>query len=161
MPSGDGADSLRHVPSERVVASRWVPPLAHETSSLALVGRIRGRPVLADSLASSLMEAGHCAKMGGMSTLEEWMTTVRAELGLDGEAVADVKAVTRVILDLARDAAHGVARSAAPLTAYLVGVAVGQGAPLDDTASRIAALALAQQEGAQQEGSPQSPHKPT
>ena len=89
-----------------------------------------------------------------MSTLEEWMTTVREELGLEGEAVANVKDVTRVILDLARDAAHGVARPAAPLTAYLVGVAVGRGAPLGDTASRIAALALAQQEATQQEGSP-------
>jgi len=94
-----------------------------------------------------------------MSTLEEWMTTVREELELDGAAVADVKAVTRVILDLARDAAHGVARPAAPLTAYLVGVAVGRGAPLDDTAARIAALALARQEAAGQEA-PSSPRDP-
>jgi hypothetical protein len=78
-----------------------------------------------------------------MSTLEEWMTTVREELGLAGDGVADINAVTTVILDLARDAAHGVARPAAPLTAYLVGVAVGQGAPLPEAASRIAALALA------------------
>jgi hypothetical protein len=92
-----------------------------------------------------------------MSTLEEWMTTVREELGLEGEAVANVKDVTRVILDLARDAAHGVARPAAPLTAYLVGVAVGRGAPLGDTASRIAGLALAQPEATRQEASPQSP----
>jgi len=80
-----------------------------------------------------------------MSTLEEWMTTVRDELGLEGDGVADTKAVTTVILDLARDAAHGVARPAAPLTAYLVGVAVGQGASLPDAASRIAVLALARQ----------------
>ena len=81
-----------------------------------------------------------------MSTLEEWMTTVRAELALGGEGVADLHAVQQVILDLARDAAHGVARPAAPLTAYLIGVAVGQGAPLPETASRIAQLALSQQE---------------
>ena len=78
-------------------------------------------------------------------TLEEWMTTVRAELALEGDGVADLRAVQKAILDLARDAAHGVARPAAPLTAYLVGVAVGQGARLDDTAARIAGLALAQQ----------------
>jgi hypothetical protein len=78
-----------------------------------------------------------------MSTLDEWMTTVREELRLEGEGVADVREVTTVILDLARDAAHGVARPAAPLTAYLVGVAVGQGASLPEAASRIAALALA------------------
>lgn len=69
---------------------------------------------------------------------------VRAELALDGAGVADLRAVQKVILDLARDAAHGVARPAAPLTAYLVGVAVGQGAPLSETAARIAELALAQ-----------------
>jgi hypothetical protein len=80
-----------------------------------------------------------------MSTLEEWLTTVREELGLAGEGVADIKAVTTVILDLARDSAHAVARPAAPLTAYLVGVAVGQGASLPDAASRIAALAVARQ----------------
>ncbi|HUN34143.1 MAG TPA: DUF6457 domain-containing protein [Trebonia sp.] len=78
-----------------------------------------------------------------MSTLEEWMTAVREELGLEGEGVADVRSVTTLILDLARDSAHAVARPAAPLTAYLVGVAVGQGASLPDAASRIAALALA------------------
>ena len=80
-----------------------------------------------------------------MVTLEEWMTVVRAELALDGDGVADLRVVQQVILDLARDAAHGVARPAAPLTAYLVGVAVGQGAPLSETAARIAELALARQ----------------
>jgi hypothetical protein len=83
--------------------------------------------------------------MATMSTLEEWMTTVRAELALDGDGVADLRVVQTVVLDLARDAAHGVARPAAPLTAYLVGVAVGRGAPLGETAARIAELALAGQ----------------
>jgi hypothetical protein len=87
-----------------------------------------------------------------MSTLEEWMTLVRAELALDGPGVADLGAVQKVILDLARDAAHGVARPAAPLTAYLVGVAVGQGAPLGATAARIAGLALAREAGQQPPG---------
>ncbi|HEX4833212.1 MAG TPA: DUF6457 domain-containing protein [Trebonia sp.] len=77
-----------------------------------------------------------------MGTLEEWMATVRAELALDGDGVADLRVVQDSILDLARDAAHGVARPAAPLTAYLVGVAVGRGASLPEAAGRIAALAL-------------------
>jgi hypothetical protein len=85
--------------------------------------------------------------MTAMSTLEDWMTTVRSELALDGEGVADLGAVQKVILDLARDAAHGVARPAAPLTAYLIGVAVGRGAPLGETAARIAGLALAREAG--------------
>jgi Domain of unknown function (DUF6457) len=71
-----------------------------------------------------------------MSTLQDWTAAVCADLGID-PATADVTAV----LDLARDVAHGVARPAAPLTAYLVGVAVGGGVPLDDAARRISALA--------------------
>lgn len=71
-----------------------------------------------------------------MSTLQEWTAAVCADLGLD-PAAADTKAV----LDLARDVAHGVARPAAPLTAYLVGVAVGRGLALPDAAGRVSALA--------------------
>ena len=67
-----------------------------------------------------------------MNTLEEWTAAVCAELGLD-PASADVATV----LDLARD----VARPAAPLTTYLVGVAVGMGMTLPDAAGRISALA--------------------
>ena len=57
-----------------------------------------------------------------MNTLDEWAAAVCAELGLDPAALD-----LRLVLDLARDVAHGVARPAAPLTAYLLGVAVGQG----------------------------------
>ncbi len=71
-----------------------------------------------------------------MSTMEEWTTAVCADLGLDASS-ADLRAV----LDLTRDVAHGVARPAAPLTAYLVGVAVGRGLALPDAAKRISALA--------------------
>ncbi len=71
-----------------------------------------------------------------MNTLQEWTAAVCADLGLD-PACAD----TTIVLDLARDVAHGVARPAAPLTAYLLGVAVGQGTALPDAAGRISALA--------------------
>jgi hypothetical protein len=71
-----------------------------------------------------------------MSTMDQWTATVCADLGLDPSS-ADLRAV----LDLARDVAHGVARPAAPLTAYLVGVAVGRGLALPDAAGRISALA--------------------
>jgi 5'-3' exonuclease len=71
-----------------------------------------------------------------MSTLEEWTAAVCADLGLDPGS-----ADTRTVLDLARDVAHGVARPAAPLTAYLVGVAVGRGLSLPDAAARVQALA--------------------
>ncbi|WP_327354784.1 DUF6457 domain-containing protein [Streptomyces sp. NBC_01304] len=52
--------------------------------------------------------------------LDEWITAVKDELGLD----LDVD--TGLLLDLARDAAHGVARPAAPLTTFLVGYAAAQ-----------------------------------
>jgi hypothetical protein len=56
-----------------------------------------------------------------MNALDEWTEAVRVALRLDP---IDPK----LVLDLARDVAHGVLRPAAPLTAYLVGVAVGRGA---------------------------------
>ncbi|WP_327662562.1 MULTISPECIES: DUF6457 domain-containing protein [unclassified Streptomyces] len=52
--------------------------------------------------------------------LDEWITAAKNELGID----LDVD--TGVLLDLARDAAHGVARPAAPLTTFLVGYAAAQ-----------------------------------
>ena len=59
-------------------------------------------------------------------------------------ALLSLEAVT-VLLDLARDAAHGVARPAAPLATFAAGLALGRaGGSLDDlraAAARVAALA--------------------
>ena len=68
--------------------------------------------------------------------LDEWLDTACAELGIDPAEVD-----RDLILDLARDVAHGVARPAAPLTAYLLGLAVGRGEPARDAAARVIALA--------------------
>ncbi|WP_405585720.1 NTP transferase domain-containing protein [Streptomyces sp. NBC_01092] len=75
--------------------------------------------------------------------LDEWISAVKDELGID----LDVD--TKVLLDLARDAAHGVARPAAPLTTFLVGYAAaqaksGSGGPeaVAEAARKAAALAL-------------------
>ncbi|KQX75468.1 MULTISPECIES: DUF6457 domain-containing protein [Aeromicrobium] len=54
------------------------------------------------------------------SALAAWAAGLAADLGVD--QVLDVDAV----LDLASDAAHGVVRPAAPLTTYLVGLAIGR-----------------------------------
>lgn len=59
-----------------------------------------------------------------MSTLEEWMALVADELGLGREVVA--RDMRDLLLDLTRDVAHNVARPAAPLTAFLVGLAAGR-----------------------------------
>jgi hypothetical protein len=56
----------------------------------------------------------------GVSTLQEWTDTVVRELGLTDGVDRDL------VLDLARDVAHGVARPAAPLTTFLVGLAAGR-----------------------------------
>nr|MDT0663160.1 DUF6457 domain-containing protein [Micromonospora sp. DSM 115978] len=64
------------------------------------------------------------------------MFTAAAELGLD-PADVDVS----LVLDLARDVAHHVVRPGAPVTAYLLGVAVGRGADPAEAAARLAALA--------------------
>ncbi|MGW1762602.1 NTP transferase domain-containing protein [Streptomyces sp. NPDC002073] len=77
---------------------------------------------------SRIREHGH--------VLDEWMTAVKTELGID----LDVE--IPALLDLARDAAHGVARPAAPLTTFLVGYAAGQGGlSLEEATRRAAALA--------------------
>jgi hypothetical protein len=73
-----------------------------------------------------------------VSTLERWTETACAELGIDPSS-----ADTTAVLDLARDVAHGVARPAAPLTAYLLGVAVGRGRPMAESAARLRELATA------------------
>lgn len=52
--------------------------------------------------------------------LAEWTAAVKADLGIDLE-------VDRaLLLRLAGDAAHGVARPAAPLSTFLVGYAAGR-----------------------------------
>lgn len=71
-------------------------------------------------------------------TLEEWARLACAELGMDDRLV---KSDVDRILDLARDAAHSIARPAAPLTTYLLGLAVGRGADPDIVASHLSALA--------------------
>jgi hypothetical protein len=52
--------------------------------------------------------------------LEAWLARLADALDVD-PSVVDVD----LVLDLARDAAHGVARPAAPLTTFLVGFAAG------------------------------------
>lgn len=80
-----------------------------------------------------------------MTELNTWLTTVSSELGITDVELSNNDIHT--LLDLARDSAHEVERLAAPLTSYLVGVAVGRGASLGSTAARVTALALADQTG--------------
>ncbi|MEV0775125.1 DUF6457 domain-containing protein [Streptomyces sp. NPDC050433] len=77
------------------------------------------------------------------NVLDEWITAVKDELGY--ELDVDIT----LLLDLARDAAHGVARPAAPLTTFLVGYAAGRAAAggggpeaVAEAARKATALAL-------------------
>ncbi|HET9777894.1 MAG TPA: DUF6457 domain-containing protein [Propionibacteriaceae bacterium] len=72
--------------------------------------------------------------------LKQWLSTLSAELETSDVAM-DEDAV-RTLLDLARDSAHEVERIAAPLTTYLVGIAVGRGAALTEAAATTTALLL-------------------
>jgi hypothetical protein len=67
-------------------------------------------------------------------TLQEWTDVVQEALGTDTEVDIDL------VLDLARDAAHSVARPSAPLTTFLLGYAAAQrgGTPRD--VSEVAAI---------------------
>ena len=52
--------------------------------------------------------------------LDSWVAALAAELGVQATAID-----RDLLLDLAREAAHGIARPAAPLTTFLVGLAAG------------------------------------
>jgi hypothetical protein len=73
--------------------------------------------------------------------LDQWVAALAAELDVDPDAV-DV----RLLLDVARDAAHQVDRPAAPLTTFLVGYAAGlRGGGIEAvTATAMAAQQLTQ-----------------
>lgn len=76
--------------------------------------------------------------------LDEWVVEAAALVGVDP---ADVPIGT--VLELARRAAHGVARPAAPVTTFVLGLAVGSGRSTDDLETLADRLgALAEQRGA-------------
>jgi hypothetical protein len=71
-----------------------------------------------------------------MAALDEWIAAACRELGLEAAG-----APQDLVLDLAREVAHGVARPAAPLTTFLLGVAVGRGSDPARAAATLTRLA--------------------
>lgn len=63
------------------------------------------------------MRAGGAPIGDDGGVLDDWIAAAKTELGIDLEV--DVHG----LLDMTREVAHGVARPAAPLTAFLVGYA--------------------------------------
>ncbi|MBB5934034.1 DUF6457 domain-containing protein [Streptomyces zagrosensis] len=115
---------LRLLTSElRLHGLRWHPDAAFDCDTWDAVGAARAR----------IREHGR--------VLDEWIDAVKAELGID----LDVD--TTALLNLARDAAHGVARPAAPLTTFLVGYAAARAADggpdaVAEATRKAAALAM-------------------
>lgn len=70
-----------------------------------------------------------------MSTLDDWVAEASKALGLSAEVGVPL------LLDLAREAAHGVARPAAPVTTFLLGLAVGAGADIEAASATLTELA--------------------
>lgn len=67
--------------------------------------------------------------------MQQWVDAVKEALGLDAEVDVDL------VLDVAKDVAHGVKRPAAPVTTYLFGLAVAAGADPAQTAAKLGELA--------------------
>lgn len=74
----------------------------------------------------------------GMDRMREWLRLVAAELGLDPETVLEHE---EVLLAMVAAVAHGPSRPGAPLSAFLVGLAVGRGAGTSEAARRVTVLA--------------------
>ena len=66
---------------------------------------------------------------------EEWIDELCELLSIDPNDV-DIDG----LLDLSREAAHGIERRAAPVTTYLVGVCVGAGADAEEVMSKVSGL---------------------
>jgi hypothetical protein len=94
--------------------------------------------------------------MVGVNTLKEWVDLVCRELDIT-DAVS-LTAMQPRVLDMSRDVAHGVARPAAPLTAYLLGLAAGRSsdpeASSEELTQRVCQLA---QRWAHEHGTEPSP----
>ncbi len=71
-----------------------------------------------------------------MTTLDEWTARACDALGLEMGAVDQT-----LVLEVARDVAHGVERPAAPVTTFLLGMAVARGADPRDAAATLTSLA--------------------
>ena len=66
--------------------------------------------------------------------MSAWLNDLSTELGI--QEVGDAKG----LLDITREVAHNVSRPAAPLTLYLLGIAVGQGQDAEEIKAKVEKL---------------------
>jgi hypothetical protein len=89
------------------------------------------------------------------SMLDRWLEIAIQEAGAEGvdPTVISQDAVT-LLLNLARDAAHGVARPAAPLATFAAGLALDRtGGGLEELSAAVERVVAAANEWARTEGS--------
>jgi molybdopterin-guanine dinucleotide biosynthesis protein A len=140
---GAGAVMVDDDGREQWLASAW--PAADLKSALAGYSGRSLKGLLAPLTGTRLALPGRpwfdCDTMDDleearMNVLNEWTALVCKELGVDPATVD-----RDLILDLTKEVAHGVARPAAPLTAYLLGLAQGSGSAPEDAAAKLITLA--------------------
>jgi molybdopterin-guanine dinucleotide biosynthesis protein A len=93
------------------------------------------RTLFLDSSAASAAHDSTTPERGAKPMMSTWIEAVCAELNLPVDLNVDV------ILDVARVAAHNVERPAAPVTTFLLGVAVAGGMDVNEGAAKIENLA--------------------
>ncbi|MFF4848207.1 NTP transferase domain-containing protein [Streptomyces sp. NPDC001194] len=142
-PAAGGDGALLRDPGGRdqpLVAAYRAEPLRREIALLATEhGTLSGLPLRALTAELDLAKVTDSAPLASFdcdtwedlavararirehgNVLDQWINAAKTELGID------VPVDTKILLDLARDAAHGVARPAAPLTTFLVGYAAAR-----------------------------------
>ena len=78
--------------------------------------------------------------MSHENQLNRWTAAIARELATDLGVELNDTVDQQLLLDVARDAAHAVDRPAAPITTYLVGVAVAKSQDPDAQAKAAAAV---------------------
>ncbi|HHV20176.1 MAG TPA: hypothetical protein GXZ30_01340 [Propionibacterium sp.] len=71
-----------------------------------------------------------------LSDLHEWIAAISPELGIAPEDIP-----VGAILDLSKTVAHGVTRPGVPVTAFLAGLAAGQGKRADEVLTDLTSRA--------------------
>lgn len=133
----------------RLAVERIAPPAGRPVRDLVAqlsVSTVPGLPAIAltdvdteDDLArlrrSLRDEVRRPENAGKDGAMDEWAAAAAAALGIEQAVDVDL------ILDVAREAAHGVARPAAPVTTFLLGCAVAAGQSPEEAAARLTLLA--------------------
>lgn len=110
---------------------RLFAPLRSVTVDLDHPARLRDLDTPDDLAAAQAILSGE--EMITMDKTQAFVALAAEELGISEQID------TALVLDVARDVAHGVERPAAPLSTYLLGVAVGRGMDPQVAADRLRA----------------------